>query len=238
MTARNDTLAAYQDRLHGLGLYPSSGDGQWGPATEKALDAVISLVERARGFTPSPFPKLPAAYQWIAGLSGLPLTIHEGLKLLGTVEVAGNGNSPTIMGWRDELNGAGWPIVGFSGDAVPWCGLFAAVVAHRARKPVVASPLWADNWRKWGISVVAADASLGDLVTYSRPGGNHVAFLIGEDAAGYDHVLGGNQSDAVNIMRIARSRRTSVRRPAYANRPAAALPRKVAATGLVSVNES
>ena len=79
-------------------------------------------------------PKLPAAYDWLARITVPPRTIAEALKLLGTAEVVGKGSNATIMKWRDELKAAGVAISGYSDDDIPWCGLFAAIVAHRAGK--------------------------------------------------------------------------------------------------------
>jgi uncharacterized protein (TIGR02594 family) len=185
---------------------------------------------------------LPTQYQWLTRLRGLPNTIKEGLKLYGTKEVVGRGSNRTILGWRDELNGAttnGKPIVvGFSDDDIPWCGLFAAIVAYRRMLrigEVVASPLWARNWAKYGVKSLLP--SLGDVLVFSRGSGGHVGFYIGEDSSCY-HVLGGNQSNAVTITRILKSRLLACRRPPYVVTPSACKPFKLAATGGVSVNEA
>ena len=90
----------------------------------------------------------------------LPRTISEGLKLLGVAEIAGRGSNRTILAWRDELNAAGVTISGYSDDDIPWCGLFAAIVAHRAGKVVPLKPLWARNWAKFG--TLSVDAALGE----------------------------------------------------------------------------
>lgn len=229
-------LRAFQDRLAALGLYSGVGDGDWGPKTETAIDLALKALEKGRGITPPLYPKLPAAYQWVAQLAGLPLTIHEAFKLLGTLELKGAPSSPTILAWRDELNAAGIKVEGYVNDGVPWCGLFAAIVAHRAGKEVVQNPLWAANWAKFG----QADEHprLGDIVTYSRTGGNHVAWWLARDLDGFDHVVGGNQSDSVSIMRIAASRRTSARIPIYHDVPASVKDYVVAATGAISHNEA
>jgi hypothetical protein len=42
-------------------------------------------------------------------------------------------------------------------------------------------------------------------MVFERPGGGHVGFYVGEDAAAY-HVLGGNQGDSVTIARIEKQR--------------------------------
>ena len=105
----------------------------------------------------------------------------------------------------------------YTADSIPWCGLFMAVVAKRACKPVVESPLWAHNWAKFGKS--ADRAHLGDILVFRRAqGSGHVGLYVGEDY-GTLHVLGGNQSDGVTITRIARDRCTAIRRPAYRRRP-------------------
>jgi hypothetical protein len=49
-------------------------------------------------------------------------------------------------------------------------------------------------------------------MVFSRKGGGHVGFLLSEDADTY-HILGGNQSDTVNVARIAKSRFVGARWP-------------------------
>ena len=39
----------------------------------------------------------------------------------------------------------------------------------------------------------------GCIVVFSRAGGGHVGFLVGKDKQGNLMILGGNQSNAVNI---------------------------------------
>jgi len=178
----------------------------------------------------------PKGYEWLATVGTLPRTIQEGLKLHGVAEIVGKGSNRTIIGWRDELNQAGIAITGYSDDDIPWCGLFAAIVVHRAGKPVVENPLWARNWAKFGLD--AGNPMLGDVLVFQRPGGGgHVGFYVGHDATCY-HVLGGNQSNRVSITRIAKDRCIAFRRPAYQVRPASVRPYKVNATGAVSVNEA
>ena len=181
-------------------------------------------------------PKLPAAYDWLAHITVPPRTIAEALKLLGTAEVVGKGSNATIMKWRDELNAAGVALRGDAGDDLPGCGVVAAIVAHRAGKAVVASPLWARNWAKFGVT--PPFAALGDVLVFERPGGGgDVGFYVAEDDAAY-HVLGGNQSNAVNITRIAKSRCIAARRPIYNVQPASVVLRAVARGGVLSTNEA
>lgn len=224
-------LKAYQARANRLG-FKCTPDGDWGPETEAAFAKVFVLAEGAKGIQPPAFPKLPPNYAWLASIPTLPLTIHEALKLLGTVEVPGRTNSPVIMGWAAEVGLA----TAYSEDSVPWCGLFAAVVARRARKEIPANPLWARNWLNFGKEV--KQPGLGDVLVFGRDGGGHVAFYVGEDAGGFFHILGGNQSDSVSIMRIAKSRLLGARRPIYNTVPDSVKPYRVASSGVVSTNEA
>lgn len=179
---------------------------------------------------------LPSQYAYISRIELLPRVISEGLKLLGVAEVVGRGSNATIISWRDELNAAGVTITGFNDDDIPWCGLYVAVVALRAGKKPVSGPLWARNWLKFGTQV--PDASLGDVLVFSRPGGGgHVGFYMGEDATHY-HVLGGNQSNRVCISRIEKVRCIGFRRPEMKVPPASMKPYRVSAVGRVTRNEA
>lgn len=173
---------------------------------------------------------LPADYAWVEKLSVLPKMIVEAIKLYGTHEIAGPGDSPTIMEWTKETGLL--PI--YSGDEIPWCGLFMAVVAERAGKPVPTSPLWALSWASWGVP--AGHAGLGDVMTFVRPGGGHVGLYIAEDKTAY-HILGGNTSDQVKIARLDKQRLRAARRPIYKNQPATVQRYVVAPAGELSVNE-
>lgn len=177
----------------------------------------------------------PKGYEWLADVGQLPRTITEGLHLVGVHEVVGKGSNKTILAWRDQLNLAGVKVVGFSDDDIPWCGLFAAIVAHRAGKAVPEGPLWARNWAKFGDPV--SIAGLGDVLVFARGGGGHVGFYVAEDATAY-HVLGGNQGNRVCITRIAKDRCIARRRPRYINKPLSVKSYRVASGGALSKDEA
>jgi len=180
--------------------------------------------------------QLPHQYAWLSSIGTLPRVITEGLCLIGVVEVVGKGSNRTILGWRDELNAAGVKIIGYSDDDIPWCGLFAAIVAHRADKAVPEKPLWARNWAKFGVAV--AQPALGDVLVFTRPGGGgHVGFYVGEDRTAF-HVLNGNARNRVEITRIRKERCIAVRRPIYNQAPASVRPFHVAAAGALSSDEA
>lgn len=174
-------------------------------------------------------------YRWLAQEPG-PRMLIEALALHGTHEAPGERDNPDILGWAAELGGEVAKV--YTHDSVAWCGLFVAIAAKRAFWPVVDRPLWAANWLKWGVEV--ATPMLGDILVFTRPGGNHVGFYVGEDATHF-HVLGGNQTDQVNVVRIAKSRlrlRGARRAPWRAMQPPNVRRILLAPSGRVSTNEA
>lgn len=177
---------------------------------------------------------IPPAYLWLLKEQPLPRMVSEALKLFGTVETPGRADNPIIMGWATEI---GVTRI-YSGDEVPWCGLFMGVVAKRAGKVLPPTPLWARDWLNFGRRLRAGEvAALGDVLIFGRNGGGHVGLYVGEDLNAY-HVLGGNQSDRVCITRIAKGRMLGVRRPIYNVQPATVQPHRLAASGGLSTNEA
>lgn len=174
---------------------------------------------------------LPAQYAWLSKEAG-PKMLVEALKLYGTLEAAGAKDNPTILGWAAELGLSKT----YSHDSIPWCGLFIGVVAKRAGKDVVDSPLWALSWAEFG-KPADGGAMLGDVLTFKRDGGGHVALYVGEDAGAY-HCLGGNQSDQVCITRIAKTRFYRARRPLYNVQPANVRKVLLVSNGTLSKNEA
>lgn len=238
MTSHPD-FPEIQRRLKTLGYYPGVIDDEWGPGMAAGVNSVLELVEKAKGIKPPPptaWPKLPAAYRWLREVGPVPRHLATALSLIGTLEVAGTGDSPTIMAWRDFCNAHGPKVVGYSADSVPWCGLFMQYVMLASDREGIEGALWALNWGKFGEP--GGQPELGDVLTFKRPGGGHVALYIGEDMEGYYHVLGGNQGDKVSIMRIDKTRMHSCRQPPYKVKPASVKAYVVAASGVVSRNEA
>jgi uncharacterized protein (TIGR02594 family) len=155
---------------------------------------------------------LPNTYTWLLKEPG-PKMLLEALKLYGTKETPGDADNPIILEWAREV---GLQSV-YRHDSVAWCGLTMAVAAKRAGKSLPTDPLWALNWAKFG-NKVTDGAKLGDVLVFKRQGGGHVGLYVGEDDTCY-HVLGGNQSDMVNIVRKPMERVYAIRRPVYTNQP-------------------
>lgn len=215
-------------------------DGDWGPETAAAFNAFLASPKLASILPPLPPPPvgaltirgLPEAYAWLARMGNdLPRTIWCGLQLYGTMEGPQAVNSPTILAWAAEVGLKAT----YTADSIPWCGLYAAVVAKRANKALPTGPLWALNWASFGVPV--GQPGLGDVLTFQREGGGHVGFYVGEDTTAY-HVLAGNQSDQVNIARIEKKRLYRARRPVYSAQPNSVRPYILASTGAMSIQEA
>ena len=178
---------------------------------------------------------LEEKYNYLNTVPGQPWLIREALKEYGTTEIVGPKHNTSIMAWSDDIGG--WEKDYYSKDEIPWCGLFVAIICKRSKKDIAKGFLGAKNWNKWGNKVVAGNEGLGDVLVFSRNGGGHVGFYVGEDTTHY-HVLGGNQSDSVNIARIAKNRLFGVRRAEYNNKPKGVIKVILDADGAVSTNES
>lgn len=175
---------------------------------------------------------LPAQYGWLAREPG-PKMIIEALKLYGTLEAPATADNPTIVAWAREIGGEVSDI--YKSDSIPWCGLFMTVVAKRAGKVPPLHPLWALSWSAFGTRTDGP--MLGDVLVFARNGGGHVGLYAGEDEDAW-HTLGGNQSDAVNIKRIAKGRLYAARRPVYRAQPVNVRRIRLAANGALSANEA
>ncbi|WP_028525974.1 TIGR02594 family protein [Runella limosa] len=161
---------------------------------------------------------LPNEFQWLADEPKTRM-IEEALHFYGTTEDLSPKNNNTIMAWAVEVGGKVADV--YKADSIPWCGLFMALVAKRAKKQVVKDPLWALNWGTFG--KLTEVPMLGDVLVFNRitPDGKkagHVGLYVGENT---DHffVLGGNQNDSVCIKAMEKSRLYICRRPNYNIQP-------------------
>ena len=155
------------------------------------------------------------------------LTIAKSYQ--GVREIAGPRHHPTIMGWLRRLGS--W----IKDDETPWCGTFVAAVMQEAGLPFPREFPRAKAWADYGANLRPSHLAPGAILVFSRNGGGHVGYYVGEDATAY-HVLGANQSNAVNVMRIAKARCIATRWP----RGEAVLggPVLLAASGKLSSNEA
>lgn len=174
---------------------------------------------------------MEAKYNYLKKISS-PKVISEAMRYYGVSEIKGKASNPTIMQWAKNV---GVEKI-YTNDDIAWCGLFVAQVVKKAGFEVVDQPLWALNWRKFGTAQKIA--MLGDVLVFKRDQGGHVGFYVGEDKD-YFHVLGGNQRDQVNIMRIAKNRCVGIRRCNWKiAQPNTVKQYHLSATGVISTNEA
>jgi len=123
-------------------------------------------------------------------------------------------------------------------DDVPWCAAFVGAMLKRAGIKGTGK-LNARSYLDWGVPVDRKDAKPGDIVVFKRGNSSwqgHVAFFVKDRGALID-VLGGNQSNAVNIkgyqaaalLGIRRASDKVVKLTAVAKKPAQA-PKPVTAS--------
>ena len=125
--------------------------------------------------------------------------------LVGLEEIPGPQHAPEILGmWRAIKRS------GIQSDEVPWCAAFVGACLERAgiRSSRFES---AASYLTWGVRL--SDPVHGCVVVFSRDGGGHVGFVVGQDEQGRLLVLGGNQGDRVSVKAFDRARVTGYRWP-------------------------
>ena len=123
-----------------------------------------------------------------------PTWITEAEKYVGLKEVSGPKNNSTVVDFWKRIN-----LSGISNDEVPWCAAFVGAVLENVGITSTRSGL-AKSYLNFGTKQNVP--TLGSIVVFTRTGGGHVGFVVGKDKAGNIFVLGGNQSDAVNVKKF------------------------------------
>ena len=187
-----DPIRLIQNGLDQLGHSPGAIDGLWGLRTARAMKALLAANGHAAAVAP------PGPLPWIA----------EAMSALGRHEAR---DRSWLMDWlKRDGRTLGDP------SKNPWCGDFVETCIRVALpdEPLLGAlgvnPYWARNWLLFGQEVKPIT---GAVLVFSRGSGGHVGFAMGQDDTHF-YVLGGNQSDAVTIARIAKSRLLGARWPA------------------------
>ena len=100
-------------------------------------------------------------------------------------------------------------------EKLPWCADFVetsirlGLPMETFTGPLAQNPYWARNWLGFG---VPTPPTYGAVLVFARGSGGHVGFAVGQDDVNF-YVLGGNQSNAVTVARIARDRLLGARKP-------------------------
>ena len=190
-TDKTDAIRLIQSGLDRLGHAPGAIDGQWGVRTAHALKSLLTANGRAASLAP------PGPLPWIT----------EAKTALGRNEAR---DRTWLIDWlKRDGRSLGDP------STNPWCGDFVETCI-RIRLPdepllgaLGTNPYWARHWLLFGREV---QPIIGAVLVFSRGPGGHVGFALGQDDAHF-YVLGGNQSDAVTVARIAKSRLLGARWP-------------------------
>jgi uncharacterized protein (TIGR02594 family) len=193
-----DPIRLIQSGLNKLSHSPGAIDGHWGVRTARALRQLIAANGQAASIAPQgPSP-------WIT----------EAKTALGRNEAR---DRTWLMDWlkRDGRT------LGDPGKN-PWCGGFVETCIRMGLpdEPLLGAlgtnPYWSRNWLLFGLETKPVP---GAVLIFGRGSGGHVGCALGQDDTQF-FALGGNQSDAVTIARIGKSRLLGARLPAiYPPRP-------------------
>lgn len=233
-------------RLRAHGAYGGRLDGAHG----REVIAALVRFQTAEGIVPSGLadaltierlrlsPKRPATTEPAApppDAGGAPVWMREARRFMGLREIAGPKSNPVILGWAKALGG--WIATYYADDETPWCGLFVAnlIATTLPTEALPANPLSALAWSGFGSPLLKP--AVGAILTFTRKGGGHVGFYVGEDTTHF-HILGGNQSNSVSIARIEQRRLDAIRWPKSGEAPVGGRVRLSAAGLPLSQNEA
>lgn len=135
----------------------------------------------------------------IVGTQKNPFEIAEQMLNMGTKAWQETGNNPNIKQLWDEI--------GYNGsiyaDETAWCAVFVSAVLKRSGNKYIKTAS-SQAYRNYGVEVPhISQAKVGDIVVFYRKGKNsgygHVGFFAGKFNDNYIAVLGGNQSNNLNV---------------------------------------
>lgn len=178
-----------------------AADGLVGEVTSAYLRASSKPIKSDKVL-----PSVLRVAPWLSAMRGLS----------GTREIPGARSNPLILSWVRTL-GARYPalrpnISWYKNDDTPWCGLAMAEAVGECdpgyHPPL--SPLLALNWKPYGSKLDWP--TLGAILVARRKGGGHDTLYESEDSK-YFYGRGGNQSNSINVARLAKSRVVAMRWP-------------------------
>jgi len=143
----------------------------------------------------------------VQNIREVPAWLAVAFDEVGTKEIPGDGHNPRIVEYHQATS------LKATSDEVPWCSSFANWVVKQAGIKGTGSAA-ARSWMTWGRPL--STPVYGCIVVMKRgknPGAGHVGFFVASLGDNHIRVLGGNQSDAVNIATFRRSSVLSYRWP-------------------------
>lgn len=194
---------AVQKRLIDLGYVAGPIDGIPGRLTTQAIARFQADRKLPIKYPGTIGPITLAALELLAPVGDTtPIWVQEARRYYGLHERQDAAQLDKALGMRAR--------------ETAWCGAFVGMViaATLPNEPLPANPLGARNWTKFGM--VLPEPQIGAVAVFwrgTRDGWQgHVGFVVGHDKT-HLHILGGNQSDAVTISRIAKDRLLGYRWP-------------------------
>ncbi|EPM7410869.1 peptidoglycan-binding protein [Klebsiella variicola] len=175
-------IADIQARLNKIGIDAGPVDGFYGKKTIKA----VKVFQKINNLHIDGIPGAKTLSKMFPENSGVQpenvvpvdlVWLIEAIRLFGVTETPGVGSNVKILEWAEDLN------LPYSGDEVPWCGLFIAHCINTTLpdEPLPSNPLKARNWLNFGVKT---QPTLGAIMVFSREGtgGNkgHVGLYMGE----------------------------------------------------------
>jgi len=154
--------------------------------------------------------------------------IEKAKKEIGTKEIVGTKHNARVVAYSKRIyNG------GIKTDEVPWCASFVGAMLEDCGIRSTRS-LASQSYKTWGQKLTKPVT--GCIVVFSRKGGGgHVGFCLGVDKLGQLIILGGNQSNAVNIKAFKKDRVVGYRYPTNHTPPTEL---KLLASASVSTSEA
>ena len=112
---------------------------------------------------------------------------------------------------ESKNNGTLRKILGINPRSTPWCGYFLSYVAKKAGRTPPKSFALAKSWTSFGYAVPIKSAKPGDVVVV-RTGKRYHAGILKRLTGQTAELLGGNQSNRVQVSQFSRKQIVSVRR--------------------------
>jgi uncharacterized protein (TIGR02594 family) len=164
-------------------------------------------------------------------VAGEPVWLRRARQEIGVTEIAGKVHSKRVLSYWELAK------LYFTDDETPWCAGFVGAMLEDCGIKSTRSGM-ARSYDKWGQPCGPVPGAIVTFWRGSKTGGSgHVGFLDARDQNGNLMILGGNQSDAVNIKPFSTSRLIGYRWPVGFDPSGAALT-TVASDGKVSTNEA
>lgn len=150
--------------------------------------------------------------------------ITEAKKFLGTKEVPGTKDNPTILRFWKEGK-ISWQA---DHDETAWCAVFHAAIYERIGIRSQRDS-WSQGWKDWGEKLDSPIYGCTVIFRWDASSG-HIGWYVGRAKSGRMLILGGNQSNSVTITEFSDDKVLAYRWPKGYPRTAAEKKAKTGGT--------